>query len=142
MTEQNAPGQERKAAEGRPSPGPTANRPPEQESQSKTAADKVAKADLPDDDNVLVNPYPAYEEMSLSELRSQAQSRGTGVPRDVEKAHLVYLLRTRNTQAPEYDLMPLDQLRELAGEDGATLDEDLEKAHLITALRAADTTTR
>jgi hypothetical protein len=40
---------------------------------------------------------PAYDLMSLDELRSAASDRGVGVPEDVEMAHLISALRASDT---------------------------------------------
>jgi hypothetical protein len=40
---------------------------------------------------------PAYDLMSLDELRTAASERGVGVPEDVERAHLVSALRASDT---------------------------------------------
>jgi hypothetical protein len=115
--------------------------------QSKSAAEKVQRSvDAGDTDDVeaevALDPYPAYEDRELSELRSEAESRNVEINRDVEKAHLVAKLRqTEGPTNPAYDLMPLEELRSAAKEKGVELDEEFERAHLVTELRAADTHT-
>lgn len=117
------------------------------ESGPKTAAEKVQQSvDAGDTDTVeeavLVDPYPAYEELSVEELRSEAESRDVEINRDVEKAQLIHELRRQQDGTnPAYDLMPLEKLRQAAKEKDVELPEEFEKAHLITELRAADTHT-
>lgn len=149
MNEQ--PQADKKPADQRAAQAPTPEKKPAEQQQErreapKTAADKVrqsAEAGDTDtvDDDVLVNPYPGYDELSLEELRSAAESRGVEIPRDVEKAQLIAHLRAAGPANPSYDLMQLEQLREAAKGEGVELDEEFEKAHLITALRGADTRT-
>lgn len=151
MTESSGPGQaDKRAAEQRTAQVGADNRAAEQRrtagSEPKTAAEKVARSvEAGDtdtvDEAVAVNPYPAYEELSLEELRSAAESRDVEINRDVEKAHLVHALRRAGNSSPEFDLMPLEELRGVAKERDVELDEEFEKAHLITELRAADTHT-
>jgi hypothetical protein len=152
MTDQNGPGQaDKKAAEQRTAQVAAENKAADQqerktESAPKTAAEKVAQSvEASDvgavDEAVAVNPYPAYEEMSLDELRSAAESRGVEINRDVEKAQLIAELRRAGVASPEHDLMPLERLREAASGEDVKLPEEFEKAHLITELRAADTHT-
>lgn len=121
----------------------------EAEQGPKSAADKLAEVDFEPavseasarEVDPLVNPYPEYGDMPLGELRSLAESRNVEINRDVEKAHLVSLLRAQQPRNPAYDHMPLERLRSAAGEKDVKLDEEFEKAHLITELRAADTHT-
>jgi hypothetical protein len=154
MTDKFGPGQaDKQAAEQRTAQvaaeNQAAKQPAEQGRQGeapKTAAEKVQQsAESGDtatvDESVLVDPYPAYDEMSLDELRSAAGSRDVEINRDVEKAHLVSRLRAQEPHNPAYDLMPLKQLREKASGADAQMDEEFERAHLITELRAADTHT-
>ena len=154
MTMKFGPGQQDKAAAEQRTAGVAAEdkaqQQPDQErkgeSEPKTAAEKVRQSvEAGDtdtvDEAVAVNPYPAYEEMSLEELRSAAESRDVEINRDVEKAHLVHQLRLSGESSPAYDLLPLEELRKVAGEKDVELDEEFEKAHLITELRAADTHT-
>jgi hypothetical protein len=106
-----------------------------------SAAERVMAAeDLTGDAPEVVDPYPAYEARSVEELRSLASSRKVEINRDVEKAHLVYLLRQKDP-TPAWDLMPLEDLRGQASEQDVELDPEWEQAHLITELRAADTHT-
>lgn len=107
-----------------------------------SAAERVQNADgdLTGDAPEVVDPFPAYEARSLDELRSLAKSRKVEINRDVEKAHLVALLRGKEA-TPAWDLMPLEQLREKASENGVELDAEWEFAQLVTELRAADTHT-
>lgn len=159
MTDKFGPGQaDKKAAEQRTAPPAAENKEaqvsqqqqPENkkdESGPKTAAEKVQQSvEAGDtdtaDEAVLVDPYPAYDELSVEELRSAAKSRDVEINRDVEKAQLIHELRRQaDGTNPAYDLMPLDKLREVAKEKDVALDEEFEKAHLITELRAADTHT-
>lgn len=154
MTDKSGPGQaDKRAAEEKTAQVAADNKAAEEqrsgESQpeAKTAAEKVAQSvEAGDtdavDEAVAVNPYPAYEEMPLDELRSAADARDVEINRDVEKAHLVHALRTQQGSNPSFDLLPLEDLRGVAKEKGVALDEEFEKAHLITELRAADTHTR
>lgn len=135
---ENKAGEDNRAAE--------ANRAAGQSSGPKTAAEKVMQSsesgETPAvDDAVLVDPYPAYDEMSVGDLRSAAKARKVEINRDVEKAHLVHQLRLAGESNPAYDLMPLEELRGAASGKDVELDEEFEKAHLITELRAADTRT-
>lgn len=115
----------------------------------KSAADKLAEVDFEPvvsetsarEIDPLVNPYPEYGDMPLEELRSLADSRNVEINRDVEKAHLLALLRAREPRNPTFNYMPLERLRSAAGEKDVKLDEEFEKAHLIGELRAADTHT-
>ena len=153
MTEKAGPGQaDKRAAEERTAQVAADNkaeqrRRSEQESQQAgSAAEKVQRSiesgDTDDvETTVVVDPFPAYEDKSVAELRSQAESRGVEINRDVEKAHLVSKLRRQDPTNPSYDLTPLEQLRSAAKEKGVELDEEFEKAHLLTELRAADTHT-
>lgn len=115
--------------------------------EAPTAADKVQKSIEHGDTDaveyaVLADPYPAYEDKSVEELRSEAESRGVEINRDMEKAQLVAQLRKQqNPHNPSWDLMPLEKLRAAAKSEGVELDEEFEKAHLITELHAADTHT-
>ena len=134
-TAANSPGEQKPTGQGS-QPG----------DEPKTAAEKVRQSvEAGDtatvDEAVAVNPYPAYEDLSLEDLRSAAASRNVEINRDVEKAHLVHQLRLSGESSPAYDLLPLDELRKVAGEKDVALDEEFEKAHLITELRAADTHT-
>lgn len=141
---------DKKAAEQRAGQAPSPEKRSDEQQEKggpKTAAEKVQQsAEAGDTDtvdtDVLVDPYPAYDEMSLEELRSAADSRDVEINRDVEKAQLIAQLRAKvGVTAPQYDLMPLDRLRKAAAEADVELDEEFEKAHLITELRAADTHT-
>jgi len=64
--------------------------------EAKSAAEKVLKTDAGD---AAVNPYPAYDFMTLEQLRELAKERGVEINRDVEKAHLITELRAKDTQA-------------------------------------------
>ena len=117
-----------------------------EQNQAKSAAEKVRKSiESGDDDSVegavVANPYPDYESKELSELRSEAEGRGVEINRDVEKAHLVYLLRSKLGHNPSWDLLPLEELRKVAKAEDVELDEEFELAQLSTELRAADTHT-
>jgi hypothetical protein len=58
---------------------------PEQSSPEQSSPDVAVKS--PQD------PFPAYDELGLDQLRSLASEKGVGVPADVEKAALVAKLR-------------------------------------------------
>lgn len=58
---------------------------PQQAPQSEKQEEAVIKTGL--------NPYPDYGQLEIDELRSAAQSKGVGIPADVEKAALVAKLR-------------------------------------------------
>jgi hypothetical protein len=64
--------------------------------EETTAAAKVLNTDPADAAN---NPYPAYDFMTLEQLRDLAKERGVEINRDVEKAHLITELRAKDTQA-------------------------------------------
>lgn len=64
-------------------------------SEATSAAAKVLQVDAAD----AVNPYPAYDYMTLEQLRDLAKERGVEINRDVEKAHLITELRAKDTQA-------------------------------------------
>lgn len=64
--------------------------------EETTAAAKVLNTDPADASN---NPYPAYDFMTLEQLRDLAKERGVEMNRDVEKAHLITELRAKDTQA-------------------------------------------
>ena len=61
--------------------------------EASSAAAKVLQVDAAD----AVNPYPAYDLMTLDQLRSLAEERGVEVNRDVERAHLITELRAADT---------------------------------------------
>jgi hypothetical protein len=65
-------------------------------SEATSAAAKVLQVDPAD---AAVNPYPAYDFMTLEQLRDLAEERGVEINRDVEKAHLITELRAKDTQA-------------------------------------------
>jgi hypothetical protein len=66
------------------------------ENEATSAAAKVLQVDPAD---AAVNPYPAYDFMTLEQLRDLAKERGVEINRDVEKAHLITELRAKDTQA-------------------------------------------
>lgn len=115
----------------------------EQLSQADSAADKFRQAqDAGDSDvvgQVALNPYPAYEDKGVAELKAAAEGRDVEINRDVEKAEWVRLLRQKDPQnAAGLDFMTLEQLRSLGGEKDVKLPDEFVTAHLITELRAAD----
>lgn len=67
-----------------------------QDNEATSAAAKVLQVDPAD---AAVNPYPAYDFMTLEQLRELAKERGVEINRDVEKAHLITELRAKDTQA-------------------------------------------
>jgi hypothetical protein len=112
--------------------------------KSDSAAEKIGRDyEHGDTDDVTgavrLNPFPAYEDRDVKDLRSLAESRGVEINRDVEKAHLVKKLRAKQPTNPSWDFMTLEDLRSAAGEHKVELDPEFEKAHLVTELRAADT---
>lgn len=115
----------------------------EELAKADSAADKFQQAqDAGQEhaDEVALNPYPAYEDREVSELKSAAEGRDVEINRDVEKAELVRLLRENDPRnAAGLDFMTLEQLRSLAGEKDVELGEEFLRAHLVTELRAADT---
>lgn len=144
MTEKSGPGQaDKKAAEDKTAQVAKENKEQTEAAaaEPRSSAEKVQQAESDDDTaGVVVDPFPAYEDKSLAELRSAASARGVEINRDVEKAYLVAALRAMDP-TPAYDVMPLEQLREQATEKSVELDAEFEKAHLVTELRAADTHT-
>ncbi|MGL5908600.1 MAG: hypothetical protein ACRCZP_01280 [Phycicoccus sp.] len=129
MTEKNGPGQaDKKAAEQRTA-----------EVAATDAAEHVEET-ASGDAAVVVDPYPAYEQRPLADLRALAKDRSVEINRDVEKAELVRLLRAKDP-SPAYDVLPVEALRKRAAELDVELPEDFERAHLVTELRAADTHT-
>jgi hypothetical protein len=91
MAEKASQGQaDKKAAEER-----TAEVGAEQ-NEAKSAAAKELQTDPVD---AAINPYPAYDFMTLEQLRDLAKERGVEINRDVEKAHLITELRAKDTQA-------------------------------------------
>jgi hypothetical protein len=144
MTEKSGPGQaDKKAAEDKTAQVAKENKEQTEAAaaEPRSSAEKVQQAESDDKTaGVVVDPFPAYEDKSLKELRSEASARGVEINRDVEKAHLVAALRATDP-SPAYDVMPLEQLREQATEKSLELDPEFEKAHLVTELRAADTHT-
>lgn len=86
MAEKSSQGQaDKKAAEERTA-----------EVEASSAAAKVLQVDPAD---AAVNPYPAYDYMTLEQLRDLAKERDVEINRDVEKAHLITELRAKDTQA-------------------------------------------
>lgn len=65
--------------------------------EARSAAEKLLKVDR---EESAVNPYPAYDFMTLEQLRSLAEERGVEVNRDVEKAHLITELRAADSGTP------------------------------------------
>lgn len=64
--------------------------------EATSAAAKVLQVDAED---AAINPYPAYDLMTLEQLRELAKERDVEINRDVEKAHLITELRAKDTQA-------------------------------------------
>lgn len=62
--------------------------------EPRSAAAKVLQVDAGEVQN---DPYPAYDLMSLDELRSLAGDRSVSMPADVEKAQLISALRAADT---------------------------------------------
>ena len=93
---------------------------------------------------VVVDPYPDYDTMELSELRSEAEAKGVGVPADVEKALLVAHLRKVAGEGEDvpseaersFDLMTVDELRSLAPDSSKALTPAEERGYLVGQLRA------
>lgn len=121
-------------------PTPQATKPEESKAEDTTTD---AEQDRPD---VRLDPYPAYDQMELSELRSLAKERGVGVPADVEKAALVGHLRKVGADGADvpdeseqpYDLMTVEELRGLVPDGTSALTEGQERAYLSGQLRAVD----
>jgi hypothetical protein len=94
MADKASQGQaDKKAAEDRTAAVAEQN---EQQNEATTAAAKVLQVDPAD---ASANPYPAYDFMTLEQLRDLAKERGVEINRDVEKAHLITELRAKDTQA-------------------------------------------
>jgi hypothetical protein len=135
-------------------PGTTSGGKPKADPAPKvaTAKPEESKAEDTTDDaeqdgpDARLDPYPAYDQMELSELRSLAQERGVGVPADVEKAALVAHLRQlagEGADVPDeseqpYDLMRVEELRGLVPDGSSALTEAQEKGYLMGQLRAVD----
>lgn len=66
----------------------------ERKVEARSAAEKVLKVDRSES---AVDPYPAYDFMTLEQLRSLASERGVEINRDVEKAHLITELRAADS---------------------------------------------
>jgi hypothetical protein len=100
MTDAKGQGQaDKKAAEDRTAEVGAENARKEanpETSESKSAAAKVLQVDPAD---AAVNPYPAYDYMTLEQLRDLGKEREVELPRDVEKALWVTELRAKDTQA-------------------------------------------
>lgn len=116
----------------------------EEMDQSDSASDKVRQAyDDGDADAVgavSLNPFPAYEDKDLGDLKSAAESRNVEINRDVEKSELVRLIRAKAPEkSAQLDFMTLEDLRSLASEKDVELSDEFVRAHLVTELRAADT---
>lgn len=62
--------------------------------EASSAAAKILQVDPAE---ASVNPYPAYDFLSLEQLRELASSRGVEINRDVERAHLITELRAADT---------------------------------------------
>lgn len=107
--------------------------------EADTAAQKVAEASPAEAPAVAADPFPAYGDMTVDELRAFAEKRGVEINRDVEKAELVKQLREKDPTSAGLDLMALEDLRSLAADKDAELPEEFVRAHLVTELRAADT---
>lgn len=112
--------------------------------KADSAKDRFEKAQDAGDTGVAglvaLNPYPAYEDREVGELKAAAESRNVEINRDVEKAELVRLLREKDPQdSARLDFMTLEDLRSLAGEKDVKLSDEFVRAHLVTELRAADT---
>jgi hypothetical protein len=133
---------------------------------ARSAAELSTSEDL-DAGEKTYDPFPAYDQLSLDELRSLAEDREVEINRDVEKAERVRVLREADRKSftepddssvrpqdaareaaeaevttPNYNLMGLDELRSLCDERSARLPAEFERAHLVGELRAADTSTR
>lgn len=67
-----------------------------QENEATSAAQKVLQVDASD---AAVNPYPAYDFMTLEQLREVGKERDVELPRDVEKSLWITELRAKDTQA-------------------------------------------
>lgn len=66
------------------------------ENEATSAAQKVLQVDAAD---AAVNPYPAYDYMTLEQLRELGKERDVELPRDVEKSLWITELRAKDTQA-------------------------------------------
>jgi hypothetical protein len=65
--------------------------------EASTAAAKVLQVDPAD---ASVNPYPAYDYLTLEQLEELAGSRNVSIPADVLKAHYITALRAADTGNP------------------------------------------
>jgi hypothetical protein len=145
---QEKPAQEKTLKQSEPRPASEDKRtgPPEDRPQESSEG-AVTKSPL--------DPYPAFDELELDELRSLAQEKGVGVPADVEKAALIGHLRrnppedkdkrepTGEVQVsspsaayPSYDLMTVEELRGLVPDGTQALSDEDERGYLVGQLRA------
>ena len=85
-----------KASQGQADKKAAEDRTAEVGQEASSAAAKVLQVDPAD---AAVNPYPAYDFMTLEQLRDLAKERDVEINRDVEKAHLITELRAKDTQA-------------------------------------------
>jgi hypothetical protein len=96
MPEKNTAGQaDKAAAEQKTADVAEANRDSTVQTEAKSAAAKVLSVDA---SQVAGDPYPAYDLMTLDQLRELAKERNVEINRDVEKAHLITELRAADTQ--------------------------------------------
>jgi hypothetical protein len=145
---QDKPAQEKTLKQSEPRPASEDKRtgPPEDRPQ-ESSQDVVTKSPL--------DPYPAFDELELDELRSLAQEKGVGVPADVEKAALIGHLRRNPPEDeakreasgevqvsspsdpyPSYDLMTVEELRGLVPDGTQALSDEDERGYLVGQLRA------
>jgi hypothetical protein len=143
---QDKPAQEKTLKQSEPRPA-SAPQPESQESGQDTSQEAVTKSPL--------DPYPAFDELELDELRSLAQEKGVGVPADVEKAALIGHLRRNPPEDedkreasgevqvsspsdpyPSYDLMTVEELRGLVPDGTQALSDEDERGYLVGQLRA------
>lgn len=95
MPEKTSPGQTDKAAADRRTADVAAeNQDTTVQAEAKSAAAKVLSVDPAE---AAGDPYPAYDLMTLDQLRELAKERDVEINADVEKAHLITELRAADT---------------------------------------------
>jgi hypothetical protein len=94
MPEKNSPGQADKAAADQRTADVAADKDTTVKAEAKSAAAKVLSVDPAE---AAGDPYPAYDLMTLDQLRALAKERDVEMNADVEKAHLITELRAADT---------------------------------------------
>jgi hypothetical protein len=82
------------AAEQRTEQVKAENEQDQRRQEARSAAEKILQVDRSESS---VDPYPAYDFMTVEQLRDLASERGVEINRDVERAHLITELRAADT---------------------------------------------